>query len=250
MNRTFALSLLAVLIVGLLTACGSPGAPLKIRVATTASFPPFESVDSRTKQLVGFDIDVMTDIASRQNLEIEWVSLSIESLLNGVARCDYDAGVASIVMTDNLRQQLSFSDPYFAAGQVIVTKQSNAAITSREALSGKSVGAQAGTAAAAEVEATSGATLKTYPLYDLAFQDLKNGFIDAVVTDNALALIYVGDSTNNLKIVGDVLTGEQYGIAVCPQKPELLQRINAGLASLKFDGTLDNLAQKWAISRQ
>ena len=83
----------------------------------------------------------------------------------------------------------------------------------------------------------------------MAFQDLKNGLIDAVVADNALALIYVGDSANNFKIVGEALTGESYGIAVCPQKLDLLKRINDGLASLKFDGTLDKLAQKWVVSR-
>lgn len=65
----------------------------------------------------------------------------VGALVAGVTQCQYDGGIAALTITDDLRQQMNFSDPYFAAEPVIAVKESNAAITGRAALSGQTVGA-------------------------------------------------------------------------------------------------------------
>ena len=90
-------------------------------------------------------------------------------------------------------------------------------------------------------------TVKNYDDIGLAFQDLINGQIDAVIADNPLALGYVGQNPDTLKVVGEAFTDEFYGIAVCKTNTELLEKINKGLASVKADGLVDQLTTKWIV---
>jgi polar amino acid transport system substrate-binding protein len=232
---------------------GTPSAPsassarTKVVVATSASYPPFEFMTDNRQSIIGFDIDLMKAIAAKSGLDVEFTNLPYEAVLAGVADCTYTAGIAAIAVDDNLKSQMSFSDPYFTVGQVVVVKQGNPTITSRETLVGQTVGVQAGSAGASELKKISGARPKVYPAADQAFDELINGLIDAVVADNAQALGYIGVRANGLKIVGDAFAGSNYGIAVCGQHPELLQKINAGLAAVRADGTLDKLTQEWIV---
>jgi polar amino acid transport system substrate-binding protein len=137
-----------------------------------------------------------------------------------------------------------FSDPYYAAGQMVVVRKDNTTITGKDTLTGN-VGAQIGTTGSFEVEKVPAATLKTYDDIGLAFQDLINGQINAVVADNWLALGYVARNSDALMAVGGVFTSENYGIAVAKNKPDLLNKINSGLAQVKGEGLIDTLSKKW-----
>jgi polar amino acid transport system substrate-binding protein len=226
-------------------ACGSPGPRTKVLIGTSAGFPPFETLGPDRRTLIGFDIDLMKAIAAKSNLEVEFTTVPYAPLLAGIANCTYDAGIAAITVDDTLKSQMSFSDPYFAVGQLIVVKKGNPTIAGRETLAGQSVGVQANTAGAAEVAKIPGAQAKTYPVIDQAFDELISGLLDAVVADNAVALSYTGVPATNLKIVGEPLAASNYAVAVCSQRAELLTRINAGLAAVRADGTLGRLTQQW-----
>jgi len=226
----------------LLASCSS--APTKIRVATDATWPPFESVSEQTKQIEGFDIDLFKAIADKENLDIEFVNVGFDPLLAGMAQGTYDAAISSITITEERAKDMLFSDPYYAAGQLVVVRKDNTTITGKDTLTGK-VGAQIGTTGAMEVEKIPAATLKTYDDIGLAFQDLMNGQINAVVSDNWLALGYVAKNQDKLKAAGDIFTSENYGIAVAKGKTELLAKINAGLKAVKSEGLIEELSQKW-----
>jgi polar amino acid transport system substrate-binding protein len=96
-----------------------------------------------------------------------------------------------------------------------------------------------------EVEKIKSATLKTYDDIGLAFQDLMNGQINAVVCDNPVALEYVGKNPDKLKTAGDIFTDENYGIAVAKGKTDLLSKINAGIKAVKSEGLIQQLSKKW-----
>jgi polar amino acid transport system substrate-binding protein len=241
--------LLPILSIGLvlsglvLAACAGP-ASTTIRVATDATWPPFESVNDKTKEIEGFDIDLFKAIAEKQGLKLEFVNVGFDPLLAGMAQGTYDAAISSITITDDRKKDMLFSDPYYAAGQIVVVRKDNTTITGKDKLTG-SVGAQIGTTGAMEVEKVKTATLKTYDDIGLAFQDLINGQINAVVSDNWLALGYVAKNPNALKAAGPMFTSENYGIAVAKGKTDLLAKINAGLASVKAGGTIEQLSKKW-----
>ena len=231
-------------------ACGAglPGARTKVLVGTTPSYPPFETVDSSQRSIIGFDIDLMKAIAARTNLEVEFTSVGYEPLLAGVADCTYEVAISAITIDDNLQSQMQFSNPYFVAGQVVVVKKGNPTITRLETLAGQTVGVQAGTAAVAEVAKIPGAQAKVYPVIDQAFGELIGGLLDAVVADNTVALSYTGVPATNLKIVGEPFASSNYGIAVCNRRADLLKKINLGLAAVRADGTLDRLTRQWIVS--
>lgn len=226
------------------------GEMMTVRVATDATWPPFESVDEATKEMVGFDIDLMNAIAAAANLEVEYNNVPWDSLLAGMAQCQYDASISAMTITPERAEQFAFSDPYFAAGQIVTVRTDNTDITGRDTLSGKTIGVQLGTTGDIQAQTIEGANVKNYDDIGLAFQDLLNGQIDAVIADNPLALGYVGQNVDQLKTVGDVFTDESYGIAVCKDNTELLERINAGLAAVQADGTIDELTEKWITSGQ
>jgi polar amino acid transport system substrate-binding protein len=228
-----------------LSACGGAKAPAKIRVAMDATWPPFESVDETTKQIVGFDPDLIKAIAEKENLDIELVNVSWDPLLAGMAQCQYDAAISAMTITDERKQSFNFTDPYFAAGQVVTVRNDDTSITGKDSLSGKKVGVQLGTTGDIEAQKIAGAEVKNYDDIGLAFQDLLNGQVDAVIADNPLALGYIGKNAGKLKTAGDVFTDEFYGIAVCKTNTDLLAKLNSGLAKVKSEGTIDKLSKKW-----
>jgi len=246
MKRTLLFVLVAVLALSLVAvACSPKPAANKIRVATDATLPPFENVDDQSKQIVGFDIDLMNAIAEKEGLEVEYVNVAWDSLLAGMAQCQYDAAISAMTITEERKKNFSFTEPYFAAGQVVTVAADNEDIKSKDDLAGKVVGVQLGTTGDIEAQKIEGATVKNYDDVGLAFQDLLNGQIDAVIADNPLALGYVGENPDKLKTVGEVFTDEYYGIAVCKTNTDLLAKLNDGLAKVKAEGLIDELTDKW-----
>lgn len=226
----------------LASSCSSPTE--KIQVATDATWPPFEFVNEQTKEIEGFDIDIMKAIAEKEDLDIEFLNVGWDPLLAGVAQGTYDAAISSITITEDRKKDMLFSDPYFEAGQIVVVSIDDNAVSSKDDLTGV-VGAQIGTTGSFEIEKIATATLKTYDDIGLAFQDLMNGQIVAVVCDNPVALGYVGQNSDKLKTVGGTFTEENYGIALAKGQEDLLEKINASIAALKAEGKFEEFSTKW-----
>ena len=245
MKRLILGVLVGLLLLSVLAGCGEKDE--KIRIATDATWPPFEYVNETTKEIEGFDIDLMNAIAEKEDLDIEIMNVAWDPLLAGVAQCQYDAAISSVSITEERKKQMLFSDPYFQVGQLVTVRINNTDIKGKDDLAGKKAGAQIGTTGSFAIEDIEGATLKTYDDIGLAFQDLINGAIDAVVADNPLAYEYVGKNPNDLKYVGEVFTSEQIGIAACKDNTELLAKLNSGLRAVKAEGLIEELIDKWLV---
>jgi len=244
MKRSLLFVLVGLLLVSMvLTSCSQQAT--KVRVATNATYPPFTYVDEQTGQIVGFDIDLITAIAQKRNLEIEFVDVAFEPLLEGMAQGNYDAAISAISITEERKKDMLFSDPYFMAGHVVTVHKDNTSITGKDSLTGKVVGVEIGTTSAADMSEMEGVIIKTYIEYGSAFNALMNGVIDAVVSDDAIAINYVTRNPDKLKLVGEPFTQEYYGIAVAKNKTELLAKINAGLKAVKSEGLIEKLSQRW-----
>ncbi len=137
-------------------------------------------------------------IAEKEDLDVEFINIAWDPLLAGMAQCLYNVAISSITITDERKKEMLFSDPYFKAGQVVTVLRGNTDIKGKDTLMDKVVGAQFSTTGSFEVEKIEGATLKTYDDIGLAYQDLMNGQIDAVVADNPYALAYVGEQKKQL----------------------------------------------------
>ena len=236
----------ATFVVAALFASCAPAPVKKLIVAQDTTFPPMEFIDD-SKAQVGFDVDLINAIAADQKLAVEFKSVSWDGIFAGVTNGTYDIVASSVTITDERKQTLDFSDPYLNAGQVLVVLVDNNKDTKLADFAGRNVGAQVNTTGSAEVDKIKAIKLKAYDDIALSFDDLVNKRVEAVVIDGPVASLYVKNPkfAGKIKVVGDPMTSEFYGIVVKKGNKDLLDKINAGLKSVTASGKLDELKAKW-----
>jgi ABC-type transport system substrate-binding protein/ABC-type amino acid transport substrate-binding protein len=215
-------------------------------VGTNAEFPPFEYVDENG-EIVGFDMDLFEAIAEAAGFEYEFVNTRWDGIFVALASGEFDAVISGATITEERKETVDFSAPYFNAGQMVTVRADNTDIMGPEDLPGHTVGVQLGTTGdIAATEIVGDDMMKRYDEYTLAFQGLAQGDVDAVVCDSPTSAEIVSANPElNLKIVGDAFTDELYGIAVIKDRPEVLAAINTGLATVRGDGTYNEIYRKW-----
>ena len=220
-------------------------------IGSDTTYPPMEFVDDN-RQIVGFDVDMMNEIGKLINAEIEFKTFpSFDAIFAALANKEFDLVVSSVSVTEERKQIIAFSDPYLSIGQVISAPIDNTTITKVEDLTSVDlVGVQGGTTGekAALDAGVPADKIKRYDTIDLAFQDLANGAVDAVVADGPPSARYTDQLGDKIKVVGEPFTTENYAIALQQGDEELLTAVNAALAELKANGTLQQLMDKWNLS--
>ncbi len=217
-------------------------------VGTDAQYAPFESQNEKG-EIVGFDIDVVKAAAAKAGLEVKFVNTPWEGIFNALNQGDRDLLVSAITITDQRKQSMDFTTPYFDAVQLIAVK-ADSKVAKFDDLKSLKVGVQTGTTGDEVVGKLQGKTspnVKRFESTPLALKELEAGGIDAVVADNGAVINYV---TNNagakFKTVSDnSFSPEQYGVAVKKGNAELLAKINKGLSDIKSDGTYDSIYKKY-----
>jgi polar amino acid transport system substrate-binding protein len=218
-----------------------------VTVGTSADFPPFEYIENG--QFVGFDMDLMREIAKIAGFELKFVDMSFDSLIPALRAGQIDVAAAAMTITEERKKVVDFSMPYWSADQSIIVKaDSDFTIT---VLFGKyRIGVQTGTTGdlwCTENLVQKGLlperNLKRYDTFILALSDLLNGNIDAIVLDSPVANRFA--ATKPVKVVGIIVTGEQYGIAVRKGNKELLDKINQALKTLIETGKINELIDKY-----
>jgi polar amino acid transport system substrate-binding protein len=215
-------------------------------VATDATWPPMEYVNE-DREIVGYDIDLMTAIAEKAGFEVEFRNVAWDGIFAGLAAGEYDAVISSVTITDERRENYDFSEPYINAGQIVVVRVESG-ITGPDDLQGSVVGAQISTTGAFAIQDMEDVELREYDEVGLAFEDLVAGRIDAVVCDTPVAADFAlqrDEYKAALKIVGEAFTDEYYGILVQKGNTELLDKINEGLAAVQAEGIDQALEAEW-----
>jgi polar amino acid transport system substrate-binding protein len=219
----------------------------KVVIASDCTWPPMEYVDAN-KNIVGFDVDMVNEIAAAAKFEVEVKNTAWDGIFAGLANGEYDAVCSSVTITDERKGTMDFTQEYLNAGQVLVVPTAVQNVTTLADLKGKNVGAQIGTTGAMEIEKVAGVTLKNYDEIGLAYEDLVQGRIAGVVADTPIAAQFalLSDSyKGKLKIVGAPFTDEYYGLAVKKGNKKILDLLNKGLDAIKKSGKLDELQKKW-----
>ena len=220
----------------------------KLVIATDATWPPMEYVDEYTKEIVGFDIDFMKAVADAGGFGVEFKSTAWDGIFAGLATDKYDAIISSVTITEERKKEMDFSKPYVNAGQLLVVQKNLKGVAALADLKGKTAGAQIGTTGAFEIEKVKGVTLKSYDEIGLAFEDLVNGRIAAVVCDTPVAANYALQNQTykgKLKIAGAAFTQEFYGVVVKKGNTQVLDMINAGIDKVLNTKKYDELQKKW-----
>ncbi|EWS53296.1 Sulfate starvation-induced protein 7 [Methylibium sp. T29] len=223
-------------------------APAKVYVVgTDAAYAPFEFQNEKG-EIVGFSIDLLQAVAAKGGFEVKFVNTPWEGIFNALQQGDRDLLISSITITDERKQTMDFSNPYFDAYQLIAVKGSSK-VAKFDDLKKLKVGVQTGTTGdevVTKLQGKNSANVKRFESTPLALKELEAGGVDAVVADNGVVINYVtNNAAANFKTVSDsAFAPEQYGIAVKKGNAELLEKVNKGIAAIKADGSYDQVYAK------
>jgi len=172
-----------------------------------------------------------------------------DGIFAGLAANKYDAICSSVSITDERKNAMDFSIPYFKVRQALVVPADSKAKTLAD-MKGKTLGAQISTTGHFAVKKADGIKDKSYDEVGLAIEDLFNGRIDGVVCDDPVAAQYALQNDKykgKLKIAAVLETGEDefYGIAVKKGDKANLELINKGIEAVKAKGIDKELMKKW-----
>lgn len=218
-------------------------------VATDAAFAPFEYQEKG--QLVGFSVDLLDAISKNQNIKFRLDNTPWEGIFATLGKGDSDMISSSVTITDERKQSMDFSEPYFEATQMIVTTDKSPEVKSFADLKNRTVAVLTGSTGDLVMQKLQGndsPNIKRYEGLPLALKELVNGSVDAAVGDNGVVQFFAVNNPNVKlhMLVEDSFEKEAYGFAVRKGRDdELLPKVNAGIAALKADGTYQKIYDKW-----
>jgi polar amino acid transport system substrate-binding protein len=197
----------------------------------------------------------MAEIAKRLNLSIDYANTSWDAMIPAVNKGEFDLGMTGITIRDDRKEQVDFSDPYMRSENFMLVRADEARFTdaaSFAAFEEGLVGAQPGTTPfyTAVYEVLDGnesnPRIKLFETFGASVQALKTGDVDVVLTDGTAGAGYVKADPGAFKLTGGPLGTEDFGF-IFPKGSDLVAPINAAIASLKADGTIEALNKKWFL---
>lgn len=241
MKKIIALVLMTAMLLCAFAGCGAKGKTLaqvkeagKLTIATSPDFPPFESLEGN--EVVGIEVDIMKLIAKELGVELEIIQMDFDSVLLGVQSAKYDCGMSGITASEDRKQNMLFTTPYYNAAQVIVVKEGSD-IKGKADLEGKKVSVQTGTTADAGCT-DEGLDVQAFAANADAKAALTTGKVDAWVVDNLTAMQMVEEG-DGLVILDEKMTEEPYAFAFAFGSEDLVAEIDKILAKLVDDGTVE-----------
>jgi arginine/lysine/histidine/glutamine transport system substrate-binding/permease protein len=187
----------------------------------------------------------MRAIGKEADLNIDFRNLPFDGIIPALQARTVEAAISGMTITAERAQAISFSRPYFRAGLAIAVREDNRTIKNFEDLKGKRIAVQIGTTGALEATKIPGATVSQFDSAALALQELINGRVEAVVNDKPVTLYAIKQAgLRGVKVVGELLTEEFYGIAL-PKNSPYLQLINDALGRVIESGQYDAIFRQW-----
>ena len=218
-----------------------------LTIGTEAQYPPFE-IRKADDSFYGFDIALGEAIAKELGLKPKFVDTDFASIIASLNAGKFDVAMSAMTITDDRKKSVNFSDPYFDAGLSMAVPINSNKQTIND-LNGAVVGVQLGTTGdlyASELKNIK--EIKRYAHAPDAFLDMKNEKVDAVINDDVVNKPIIASDPTSFKVVGGLLTVEQYGIAVPKENEALLIKINAAIKKLKENGTYDQIYNQYIVN--
>ncbi|HJW66134.1 MAG TPA: ABC transporter substrate-binding protein [Candidatus Bathyarchaeia archaeon] len=229
-----------------------------IRVGTDPTWPPYQTIDNTTGDIVGFEVDLANACAEKLGLTIDWQSVSFDTIILSVQQGQLDMGVSGFSVTPDRLEQVTFTMPHSTTeGQVVMLKSTMEAegITIVHKLEdfktlGITVGVQSGNVEETELR-DAGVDIRTWSDSASPFQDMvsSNPSVQAVYAETPITTDWITRFAAQGKEVGVAYTRPYYPVAFLVSKNSLtfLDKINSALTDLIYDGTVDHLKAKWQI---
>lgn len=218
----------------------------ELRCATFADVPPFAAPDPKTREMVGFDVDLCNAIAKQLGVKATVVPVSVEARIPEVKMGRVDISVANLAYTLGRAEQIQFSHPYYLAKEMLAVKASDPG-TKKANFRGKRLASTKGS--------TSELSIKLNGSEPITFQDTGSAYM-AVQQNKALGMVantmtitkLVNQSKQGgveLKMIQEPMAFQPIGVGLKKEEPALLAKVNDALLALDKAGEINKLWNKW-----
>ncbi len=254
MKLTAALGLMALTLAAPAFAQVPDLAGREIVVVTENAYPPLQFLDS-SGAAVGWEYDAMAEIAKRLNATVTYQNISWDAMIPAVSEGQFDVGMTGITIRDDRKDKVDFSDSYMTSEMVMMVRGDEARFTDAASFAANTelfMAAQPGTTPfyVGVYSVLDGdeanPRIKLFETFGATVEALKSGDVDLVLTDGTAGAGYVEASAGGLKIIGEKLGTEDFGF-IFPKGSDLVAPMNAAIAALRADGTIDALNKKWFL---
>jgi putative glutamine transport system substrate-binding protein len=209
--------------------------------------PPFGSLNPITNQVEGFDVDLARELARAlfgDETKVQFVEAVSRNRIPFLQEDKVDVILSTMTITDERRQEIDFSEPYYLAGQSILVKKGSP-VRNVDDLNGRTVASAQGSTSERNVrERAPGATLLLFPAYAEALAAMKDGRADAVSTDDTILMGMILRDPD-LQMVGGLFTEEPYGAGIKKGRPEFVAFVDQVFSQLKASGRWTDLYKKY-----
>ncbi len=249
MKKILTLAVAVIAAVTMLSGCGANSGSKTLTMATNAEFPPYEFFEG--DKVVGIDAEIAGLIAEKIGKELVIEHVDFDSIIPGVQTKKYDFGMAGLTVTDERKEQVSFTKSYAQGVQVVIVTE-DSKITSVDDLfaegANHKVGVQLATTGdlycTGDIEDKGLGTIERFNKGADAIMALTSGKVDCVVIDNEPAKVFV-EKNAGLKILDTEYIVEDYAIAVAKDNSDLHEKINSALEELIADGSVQKIIDKY-----
>lgn len=241
--RKLTVLVLMVLLAASVFAGGGKESSGALRVGTSPDYPPFESLDA-SGNLIGFDIELMEEIAGIMGVEVEYIQLDFSVIISSLNSGQVDIGLSGFTYSPD--RDVLFSEPYYMSAQAVVVSQGSN-ISGLDDLADKRIAAGLGTTGeAAATEAYPDATMVYPDDYLIGFEMLRAGQTDAVVCDLGVAQNYAQQAA--FRMLDDYLQSEEMSIIVKKDNAELMARIDNAILAFQATPAYAALLEEWELN--
>ncbi|WP_371156405.1 transporter substrate-binding domain-containing protein [Jannaschia sp. 2305UL9-9] len=226
-----------------------------VTIATEDAYPPLQFKDPGSGEAIGWEYDAMAEIAERINISVEYEKISWDAMIPAVSEGQMDLGMTGITIREDRAEMVDFSDSYITSQMLMIVRGDEDRFDDAATFAADEdllAAAQPGTTPfyVTVYDVLDGdeanARVKLFETFGAGVQALRTGDVDLALSDSTAAQGYVAASNGGLKIVGEPLGTEDFGF-IFPKGSELVAPINAAIQSMREDGTLDALNQKWFL---
>jgi polar amino acid transport system substrate-binding protein len=227
----------------------------EVVIVTENAYPPLQFIEPSTGNAIGWEYDAMAEIAKRLNIQVTYQNISWDAMIPAVSDGQYDMGMTGITIRDDRREMVDFSDAYMRSEMFMLVRADEERFSDGPSFAADPellVGAQAGTTPfyTAVYEVLDGdeanPRIKLFETFGVSIEALRNGDVDLVLTDGTAGNGYVRANPETFKLVGEAMGAEDFGF-IFPRGSDLVEPMNAAIASMAADGTLEALNIKWFL---
>ena len=224
-------------------------------IATEDAYPPLQFRAPGSGEAIGWEYDAMAEIAARINITPDYEKISWDAMIPAVAEGQMDMGMTGITIRDDRREAVDFSDPYMRSEMVMMVRGDEDRFDDAAGFAADDdllMAAQPGTTPfyVGVYDVLDGdeanPRIKLFETFGATVQALTAGDVDLILTDGTAGDGYVSASGGGLKIVGETLGTEDFGF-IFPKGSDLVPAMNAAIADMKADGTMEALNRKWFL---